>query len=156
MISLILLVTGAFWEASMDIIASERNYKRSIWFMLATFLDKKGIKRWGSAFWDYRVAWRNKWKNGNPEEGERFLGSSSIFVTFMDGWHLMKFFWFMHFIFAIVLYEPLTKYLLLDVYIFYSFFGAGHTFTIWWMQIKPYKELEKDKEAMEQFEREHG
>jgi len=145
MTSLIILLTGAFWEASMDIIASERNYKRSIWFLLATYLDKKGFKRWGHGFWDYRVAWRNKWKNGDPKQGERFLASASVLVTFCDGWHLVKFFWFMHFIFAVVLYEPMTKYMALDIFIYYAMFGAAHTFTILWMQVRPYVETEEDK-----------
>ena len=41
-------------------------------------------------FFDPDVSWRNKWKNGNPEEGPRFLGSSTIFVGFTDAWHLAE------------------------------------------------------------------
>lgn len=37
------------------------------------------------------ISWRNKWKNGNPDEGERFFGSSTIFVMFTDFWHLLDF-----------------------------------------------------------------
>lgn len=42
-------------------------------------------------FWDPDVSWKNKWKNGNHEEGPRFLGSTTIFVALTDGWHLMEF-----------------------------------------------------------------
>ena len=34
------------------------------------------------------LSWRNKWKNGDPAQGEAFPGSSTIFVSFTDGWHL--------------------------------------------------------------------
>ena len=34
----------------------------------------------------------NKWKNGDPKQGERFLGSSTIFVGLTDAWHLSKLF----------------------------------------------------------------
>ena len=34
------------------------------------------------------LSWYNKWKNGDPKQGEAFLGSSTIFVCFTDGWHL--------------------------------------------------------------------
>lgn len=34
-------------------------------------------------------SWSRKWKNGDPKQGEAFLGSSTIFVSFTDFWHLM-------------------------------------------------------------------
>lgn len=36
-------------------------------------------------------SWRNKWKNGEKSDGERFLGSSTVFVMFTDLWHLLGF-----------------------------------------------------------------
>ena len=36
-------------------------------------------------------SWRNKWKDGIPEKGERFWQSSRVLVFLTDGWHLMKF-----------------------------------------------------------------
>ena len=36
------------------------------------------------------LSWRNKWKNGDPSHGEKFPGSSTVFVCFTDGWHLMN------------------------------------------------------------------
>ena len=43
-----------------------------------------------SKFWNPDLSWQNKWKNGDPSQGEKFPGSSTIFVTFTDGWHLMN------------------------------------------------------------------
>ena len=34
------------------------------------------------------LSWRNKWRNGDPSQGEKFPGSSTVFVCFTDGWHL--------------------------------------------------------------------
>lgn len=38
-------------------------------------------------FWDPNLSWRNKYLNGDPRQGEKFLGSSTIFVGFTDGYH---------------------------------------------------------------------
>lgn len=45
----------------------------------------------GEIFWNPAISWRNKWENGDPAQGERFLGSSTVFVWLTDGWHLMQF-----------------------------------------------------------------
>ncbi len=42
-------------------------------------------------FWNPKYSWRNKWKYGHPENGERFWQSSRALVFLTDGWHLMKF-----------------------------------------------------------------
>ena len=41
-------------------------------------------------FWDKHKSWKNKWKNGNPKDGERFLGSSTFLVWITDAWHLFN------------------------------------------------------------------
>lgn len=41
--------------------------------------------------WNPILSWRNKWKNGDPLQGERFLGSSTVFVFVTDPWHLAQF-----------------------------------------------------------------
>ena len=43
-----------------------------------------------SAFWNPTLSWSNKYKGNNPAEGEKFPGSTTIFVSLTDGWHLMK------------------------------------------------------------------
>jgi len=41
-------------------------------------------------FWDPYHSWRNKYKNGDPKQGERFFLSTTLLVGFTDGWHLFK------------------------------------------------------------------
>jgi hypothetical protein len=41
-------------------------------------------------YWNPSESWRKKWKNGNPEQGERFFMSSSLLSSWTDGLHLMK------------------------------------------------------------------
>jgi len=55
------------------------------------FLDLSSENLLISEFWDKGYGWKYKWKNGNPALGERFLGSSTIFVFVTDGWHLLQF-----------------------------------------------------------------
>jgi hypothetical protein len=43
-----------------------------------------------SKFWDSRISWKNKYKNGIIAKGPKFLGSTTILVTFTDAWHLFK------------------------------------------------------------------
>ena len=38
-------------------------------------------------FWDPNLSWRNKYLNGDPLQGEKFPGSSTVFVGFTDGYH---------------------------------------------------------------------
>lgn len=45
----------------------------------------------GEIFWNPDISWRNKWKNGDPEQGERFPGSSTVLVWTTDAWHLLQF-----------------------------------------------------------------
>ena len=40
-----------------------------------------------SQFWDPDLSWRNKYLNGDPAQGEKFLGSSTILAGFTDGYH---------------------------------------------------------------------
>lgn len=39
-------------------------------------------------FWENSKSWRNKWLNGDKNQGEVFLGSSTIFVFLTDAWHM--------------------------------------------------------------------
>lgn len=39
-------------------------------------------------YWVKSKSWVNKWKNGDPKQGEKFWGSSRWFVSFTDAWHL--------------------------------------------------------------------
>ena len=64
-----LLILGAFTNAIMD-LSSEGLFP-------ASWMNKN-------------ESWTNKWKHGNPEEGERFLFSSTILVCFTDLWHFAQ------------------------------------------------------------------
>jgi hypothetical protein len=43
-------------------------------------------------FWNPQISWVNKYKNNDPKMGEKFLGSTTIFVGLTDAWHLFKLF----------------------------------------------------------------
>ena len=39
---------------------------------------------------DPRISWKNKWKNGDPAQGEAFVLSSTACVAATDAWHFFK------------------------------------------------------------------
>jgi len=41
-------------------------------------------------FWNPQVSWKNKWKNGDINQGEKFFGSSTFLVATTDSFHLLK------------------------------------------------------------------
>ena len=43
-----------------------------------------------SQFWQPDISWRNKWKNGDPLQGEKFWQSSRALVFVTDGYHLTR------------------------------------------------------------------
>ena len=78
-------------------------------------------------------SWRNKWKNGDPKQGEKFPFSSTIFVMFTDRWHLTQSF-FLTAIFCLVTtyqvqYSPIIDFVILRV-----IFGA--TFETFYRYLK--------------------
>ena len=77
-IGLFLIILSGISEAIMDTL--QFHYDTSIF---------KKFKN--QRFWYPGFSWMNKWKGGDPKNGERFLGSSTIFVGFTDAWHLFKF-----------------------------------------------------------------
>jgi hypothetical protein len=44
----------------------------------------------GNKFWDAKTSWQNKWKNGDIKQGEKFFGSSTVFVRTQDGYHFAR------------------------------------------------------------------
>jgi len=51
------------------------------------------FKRYPNAnldFWLIGDSWDNKWKNGDPNQGEKFWQSSRALVSLTDGYHLMR------------------------------------------------------------------
>jgi len=73
----ILTLCSGFCEGVMDKL--QFHYHKSIFVNFAN-----------ARFWDPAYSWTNKYKNGNPMEGERFPFSTTFLVSFTDGWHLFK------------------------------------------------------------------
>lgn len=77
LIGLFLITIASIAEAIMDKI--QFHYHRSIFQHYNN-----------QQFWNPSISWKNKWKNQNPREGERFKFSSTLLVAFTDAWHLFK------------------------------------------------------------------
>ena len=55
-------------------------------------LSEEGkLKFYKKTFWLKELSWVNKYKNNDPKQGAKFLGSTTIFVMFTDAWHLFGF-----------------------------------------------------------------
>ena len=52
----------------------------------SVFSGFKHSQRW----LDPRISWKNKWKNGDPAQGEAFALSSTAWVATTDAWHFFK------------------------------------------------------------------
>lgn len=65
--------------------------------------------RFDQQFWNPAQSWRNKYREGNPQLGERFPGSSSVFVLTTDAWHLAKSVMLLCFVLAVVIFQPITR-----------------------------------------------
>lgn len=77
-IVLTLLLLAGVSEAIMD--------KLQFHYSLSVF------SRFNPLFWNPDISWKNKWKNGDKLQGEKFWLSSTLFVFTTDAWHLFKFF----------------------------------------------------------------
>lgn len=61
-------------------------------------------------FWMPSISWKNKYKNGNKEDGESFWGSTTIFISFTDGWHLFQAIFLVSIFLAVIFYVPILTY----------------------------------------------
>lgn len=100
-------------------------------------LSEEGKLKGNPLFWHKNEAWKNKWKNGDKKQGEKFFGSSKWFVMFTDGWHLFGVLFRISFAAAYLCVGMLTKvsyfYLFgaLVIYIvFATSFHIFHTYKI--------------------------
>ena len=66
-------------------------------------------KRFEPQFWNPAESWKNKYRNGDPRQGEKFFGSSTALVFVTDAWHLFKFLMLKFFILAAVVFLPFTR-----------------------------------------------
>ncbi len=88
-----------------------------------------------------KVSYKNKWKNhSNSEDGEKFPGSSTIFVFITDLWHFAQSFMITFFVLGVLFYDsivvikgyPLVS-LLIDFVILKGVFSL--TFELFWSKI---------------------
>ena len=77
-IGLILTIFAGLSEAIMD--------------TLQFHFYKSPFSKYNHQFWNPQLSWRNKYKKGDPSLGPKFPGSTTIFVSLTDGWHLFKLF----------------------------------------------------------------
>lgn len=86
------------------------------------------FRNMGSIWWNPAESWKNKWKNGNSTLGEAFPGSSTIFVSFTDGWHFFQHWFLLPLFFYPIAYSqcfpfiPWTYWYITDFLLFYAFF----------------------------------
>lgn len=76
-----LVILSALFDGLADSCISESEYERGLLSYLG--FNKNYFVR--------ELSWKNKWKDGDKEKGERFFGSSTFLVWLTDGWHLLKF-----------------------------------------------------------------
>src|SRR6056297_590525 len=87
-ISVLLIISGVS-NAIMDTIKFK--YSRSIFSTL------------NNQRWYEPSSWKNKYKNRNPEMGEAFWGSTTIFVFLTNAWHFFQMIWRVSFTLSVVL-----------------------------------------------------
>lgn len=83
-------------------------------------------------FWNPDVSWKNKWKNGNREQGEKFLGSSTLFVFTTDAWHLAQFFMLKFFFLAVLFFRKPEKWWEYIILFFIFQIAFSWSFEIFW------------------------
>ena len=115
MLTILFVILFAVCNAIMDVL--QFRYSTSV------------FKSMSAAYWDPKLSWKNKWKNGNSNEGENFIGSSTIFVFMTDAWHLAKSLMLLFICLAIVFYSPMFG-LIIDFLIIRVLIGL--TFELFW------------------------
>jgi len=69
--------------------------------VLNNFFSVSKFKNLNPMFWNQNISYLNKWADYGLKK-EKFLGSSTVFVAFTDGWHLFKAIWLVSIIGAII------------------------------------------------------
>ena len=76
--SVVMIACASATDAVMDVLSSR--YDTSVF-------SQAGAER---SWFDPRVSWKNKWKNGDRTQGEAFPLSSTALVPLTDAWHCFK------------------------------------------------------------------
>lgn len=114
MVSLILIAVAAILNGVMDVLAN--HFKESIFSRF----------RW--YWWNPTMSWENKWRRGRKENGERFPGSSTVFVWLTDAWHLFKGLMLISVMAAIIFYKPVFG--MYDFFLLFIVWGAFFEITL--------------------------
>jgi hypothetical protein len=109
-IVIILFCIAGFLNAIMDVLKTR--------WSVSIFSNIKNTKILN---WINPTSWENKWKNNDEKQGEKFLGSSTVFVFLMDLWHFSKFLMLFLLCFGITLYKQYLN-IYLDVFLLYLAF----------------------------------
>jgi hypothetical protein len=119
-ITIVLIFLAGICNAMMDVL--EFRYDTSIFSF------------WNNQLWvNPTYSWVNKWKwDGDRKIGERFLGSSTVFVFLTDLWHLSKFLMLVLLMGGAVFYHPIINWWL-DLLLIYSIFTV--TFELFFSKI---------------------
>lgn len=117
MLTLIFVFLAAICNAIMDVITYRFN---------SSIFSKFVQLKW---YIDPSMSWRNKYKNGDPNQGPVFPFSTTVLCVITDLWHLAKS------IMLVLLYVGITCYVpiinpVLDVILYYIVFGV--TFELFW------------------------
>jgi len=107
-ISILLMFFAGICNSIMDVLKTR--------FNKSVFQGKKP-----SNWIDPALSWPNKWKNGDKSQGEKFIGSSTVFVWITDLWHLAKMIMLVAITFAIIFYNPIIAWWI-DWFILYCSF----------------------------------
>lgn len=106
MVSLVLVCLAGISKAFLDISA----HGKPFWFMSK---ERWNVDYYECKKYDWWYMTRSagmKWKNGEDSaDGEKFWGSSTVFVSLVDFWHLAQFFFLNLMIAAIVFYKPIVN-----------------------------------------------
>jgi len=102
LIFILYLILIGFFNAIMDVLKDA--------------FDISIFKNWNKKFWNPNISFRNKWKydQNGLKVGEKFKGSSTVFVMFTDGWHIAKFFMWVFVILSMISYQPIFDNVILN------------------------------------------
>ncbi len=51
---------------------------------------KRQVQNANDQFWNPELSWRNKYQNGDPAQGPKFIGSTSALVFTTDAYHALR------------------------------------------------------------------
>lgn len=68
---------------------SAKGFNETLMFNYRIF--EKTFPSANKQWFDPKVSWRNKYEGGNPDNGAKYFGSTSIFVATTDQYHLNNF-----------------------------------------------------------------